>query len=73
MKNKEESLFLYIVFKRRQKLNLKSWGEGRSTVDLNPMTKDSHKGTAVNPQGACLSLGGDNSKLIPRGGLERGN
>lgn len=52
MKNKEESLFLYIVFKRRQKLNLKSWGEGRSdsTVDLNPMTKDSHKGTAVNPQ-----------------------
>lgn len=52
MKNKEESLFLYIVFKRRQKLNLKSWEEGRldSTVDLNPMTKDSHKGTAVNPQ-----------------------
>lgn len=29
MKNKEESLFLYIVFKRRQKLNLKSWEEGR--------------------------------------------
>lgn len=53
MKNKEEALFLYIVFKRRQKLNQNSWGRGRDKdfiVLKSPMTKDSRKGTVVNPQ-----------------------
>lgn len=54
MKNKEEFLFLYIVFKRRQKTEPKFLGEGSDKdfiVDLKlPMTKDSHQGTVVNTQ-----------------------
>lgn len=72
MKNKEEALFLYIVFKRRQKLNQNPWGRGsdKDFIDLKPpTTKDSRKGPVVNAQ-VLVSLGTDNSKLVPRGGLE---
>lgn len=52
MKNKEEALFLYIVFKRRQKLNQNSGGRGSEedfTVDLKPpVTNDSPRGAVAN-------------------------
>jgi len=73
MKNKEEFLFLYIVFKRRQKLNQNSWGKGSDKdfiVDLKPADKRLTPRDCCQCTGACVSLGTDNSKLVPRGGLE---
>lgn len=77
MKNKEEVLFLYIVFKRRQKLNQNSWGKGNDKdfiVDLKPpMTKASRKGTVVNAQVLVSLLEQTTLNLSPEEDLNEEN